>query len=145
MNQDLRWVQRYSNFDKAFQRLKESLELEQLSELERNGVVQRFEFTLELAWKTMKDFLENEGFQFKPTPKETIRQAFQAGFITDAQPLIDGFEIRNELSHDYSGHKFRRAESELRESVYPALIALHEFFNRQSSLFEVGVQYSRNI
>ncbi len=129
--QDIRWQQRFSNFDKAFLRLEEALAEENLNELERNGVVQRFEFTLELAWKTMKDFLENEGFQLKPSPKETIRQAFQAGYITDAQAFLDGLDIRDDLAHDYSGDKFEKSEHELREKVYPAIRNLHQFFQNQ--------------
>ena len=99
-----------------------------LNELERNGLVQRFEFSLELGWKVMKDYLEEKGFSFKPSPKETIRLAQQSGFITDAQALIDGLDIRNELSHDYDGEAFERSEKEVREVIYPALNNLYTFF-----------------
>lgn len=67
-DKDIRWKQRFQNFEKAFFKLKEAIEKEELSELERNGLIQRFEFTLELAWKTLKDFLDHEGFIVK-SPK----------------------------------------------------------------------------
>ena len=130
-NKDTRWQQRFQNFEKAFIRLKESLEIEKPSELERNGIVQRFEFTIDLAWKVMKDFLEEKGFNFKPSPKDTLRQAAEGGFIDYAQQLIDGYDIRNDLSHDYDGEKFEKSESSLREQVYPALDKLRQFFIEQ--------------
>lgn len=74
-SQDIRWEQRFDNFDKTFLRLQEAIQLGELNELERNGLVQRFEFTLELAWKVMKDFLQEQGFEFNPSPKDTFRQA----------------------------------------------------------------------
>jgi len=57
---DVRWKQRFQNFEKTYVRLKEAMELEELTELERNGLIQRFEFTLDLSWKVMKDFLEEK-------------------------------------------------------------------------------------
>ncbi|RZN31850.1 MAG: nucleotidyltransferase [Methanosarcinales archaeon] len=99
---DIRWQQRFQNFERAYLRLKEAMELEELTELERNGLIKRFEFTLDLSWKVMKDFLEEKGFAFKPSPKDTLRLAQQSEYITYAQELIDGLDMRNELSHDYS-------------------------------------------
>jgi nucleotidyltransferase substrate binding protein (TIGR01987 family) len=127
-NKDIRWQLRFTTFAKAFGRLKEAIDAEALNELERNGLVQRFEFTLELAWKVMKDFLVDKGFAFKPSPKDTFRQAQEGGFIDYAQELIDGLDLRNELSHDYSGEKFERAETVLRNQIFPALTNLHQFF-----------------
>lgn len=119
------------NFERAFFRLEEAINEENLNELERNGLVQRFEFTLDLAWKVMKDFLEERGFLFKPSPKDTFRQAQEAQFTNDAQALIDGLEIRNELSHDYNGEKFEKFEVVLRKQVYPALERLLEFLQNE--------------
>jgi nucleotidyltransferase substrate binding protein (TIGR01987 family) len=102
------------------------------NELERNGIVQRFEFTLDLSWKVMKDYLEDKGFIFKPSPKDTFRQAQESSLIDYAQELIDGFDIRNELSHDYSGEKFEKSENKLRQSVFPALEKLYQFLLNES-------------
>lgn len=124
---DIRWKQRFQNFEKAFLRLKEAMEMGKLTELERNGLIQRFEFTLDLSWKVMKDFLEDKGFAFKPSPKDTLRLAQESGYITYAQELIDGLDIRNELSYDYSGEKFERSEKQLREETFFALEKLYLF------------------
>ena len=115
---DIRWMQRFDNFEKAFFRLEEAMNRSDLNELERNGLVQRFEFTLELGWKVMKDYLEEQGFDFTPSPKETFRQAQAAAMIDYAQPLIDGLEMRNVLSHDYSGEKFEASEASLRRESW---------------------------
>ena len=131
-NLDIRWKQRFANFEKAFKRLNEAMQAKNLNELERNGLVQRFEFTLDLSWKVMKDFLEYKGFVFKPSPKDTFRQAQEAQFINYAQALIDGLDIRNVLSHDYSGQKFEDSEEQLRSETFPALTELYYFFTSQS-------------
>ena len=128
---DIRWKQRFQNFEQAFYRLQEAVNQEDLNELERNGLIQRFEFTIELAWKVMKDFLEEKGFAFKPSPKDTFRQAQEAKYIDYAQSLIDALNIRNELSHDYDGELFRLSEVELRNDIFPAIEKLYNFFENE--------------
>jgi hypothetical protein len=76
----------------------------------------------------MKDYLEEKGFSFKPSPKDTLRHAQERGLIGYAQDLIDGLDIRNELSHDYDGRKFEDAEERLRYAVFPALKKLYLFY-----------------
>lgn len=127
-----RWKKRFENFSTAFNKLKEAIELEELNELERNGLIKRFEFTIDLSWKVMKDFLVENGFVFKPSPKDTFRIAQQAGYIDFAQILIDGLDIRNELSHDYNGTRFETSEQLIREEIYPALKKLHQFYIEQN-------------
>lgn len=136
MEKDIRWEQRAVSFDKAFDRLREAIEMPELNELERNGLIQRFEFTIDLGWKVLKDYLEFKGFAFKPSPKDTIRLAHESGYISDAQPLIDGLDIRNILSHDYDGVKFKQYEPILRKDVYPALSGLKHFFDEIRSKSE---------
>ena len=129
---DIRWQQRFSNYEKAYLRLEEAINQENLNELERNGLIQRFEFTLDLAWKVLKDFLQEKGFVFKPSPKDTLRMAQQGEYISYAQELIDGLEIRNELSHDYSGEKFEQSEKTLREQTFVALKQLYQFLKDEN-------------
>jgi nucleotidyltransferase substrate binding protein (TIGR01987 family) len=128
MANDIRWKQRFNNFERAYHRFNEALLLPQLSELEKNGLIQRFEFTIELLWNTIKDYLQEEGIDFKPTPKETIRQAFHAGLIEDAQILIDALSLRNELSHDYDNNLLSEAEEKIRFQIAPAIEKLYQFF-----------------
>jgi nucleotidyltransferase substrate binding protein (TIGR01987 family) len=122
---DIRWKQRFRNFEKAFSRLKEGVDVEEPNELERNGIVQRFEFTLDLSWKVMKDYLAEKGLSFKPSTKDTLRHAQEAGLIDYAQDLIDGLDIHKELSHDYDGDKFENSEENFRMVIFPALKKLY--------------------
>lgn len=128
--QDIRWKQRFEHFDRAFLRLQEAVQQPELNELERNGLMQRFEFTLELAWKTLKDYLEYQGFSFRPSPKETLQQAYEAGYLENVQALLDGYDLRNQLSHDYSDEKFLFAEKLFRDETYAALATLHAFLKQ---------------
>jgi nucleotidyltransferase substrate binding protein (TIGR01987 family) len=132
-NIEIRWKQRFQNFDKTFKKLKEACEKENLNELERNGLIQRFEFTIDLSWKVLKDYMESKGFVFKPSPKDTFRDAQNAGLINYAQILIDGLNIRNELSHDYDGLKFEKSEHIIKTQILPALEKLHQFFTQEFS------------
>ena len=76
MEQDIRWKQRFSNLRKAYEQLTEFMEKPELNKFEVQGLIQCFEYTFELSWKTLKDYLEFEGYDVK-TPKETIKKAFQ--------------------------------------------------------------------
>jgi nucleotidyltransferase substrate binding protein (TIGR01987 family) len=80
---DSRWVRRFNNFAKAFAQLQAAVELSrqrELSKLEQQGLIQAFEYTHELAWKTMKDFLEERGVQNIYGSKDATREAYKAGF-----------------------------------------------------------------
>jgi nucleotidyltransferase substrate binding protein (TIGR01987 family) len=86
--QDIRWIQRFNHFKKAFSQLKEAVELSEqrpLSKLEQQGLIQAFEYTHELAWKTLKDFLEERGVQNLYGSKDATRAAFKCGLIEHIQ------------------------------------------------------------
>jgi len=100
----IRWKQRLQQFTKAEQRLSEAL-IEGygvLSRLEQEGVIQRFEYTFELAWKVLKDLLFYEGFDVK-SPREVIRQAFEVEYLNedDTEVALDALAKRNLLTHTY--------------------------------------------
>ncbi|MDR0733004.1 MAG: nucleotidyltransferase substrate binding protein [Dysgonamonadaceae bacterium] len=130
-NEDVRWQQRFQNFSRAYSQFQAAIRRDNLNELEQNGLIQRFEFTVELAWKVMKDFLEAKGFTFNPSPKDTFRQAQEAKYIDYAQELIDALNLRNELSHDYDGELFRTVEAELRNIIFPSIEKLYIFFKNE--------------
>lgn len=130
MNPDVRWKQRFQNFDRAVVLLREPIErgLETLSNLEKEGMIQRFEFALELAWRTLKDYLENEGVVIpQVTPRNVIKEAFAANLLPDGQVWIDMLGLRNLLSHTYDAATFDQATREIRDRYHPALEALHEW------------------
>jgi len=85
-NQDIRWKQRFANFENAFKVFKIAVEdYQNPSDLEKEGTVQRFEFTHELAWKVMKDFLLEKGLFGIIGSKDATRLAFQNELIDDGQ------------------------------------------------------------
>jgi nucleotidyltransferase substrate binding protein (TIGR01987 family) len=84
MEQDIRWKQRFENFQRAIKLLQEvqNMELDKLSLLEKEGIIQRFEFTLELAWKTLKDKMEFDGIILdKISPKMILKEAYKTKYI----------------------------------------------------------------
>ncbi len=135
MSEDIRWKQRFHNFDRAFVLLREALEQkpEALSMLEKEGVIQRFEYTFELAWKTLEDYLEEGGLVISPvTPRQVIKDAFAAKVISDGQVWINMLDNRNLLSHNYDLSVFERAVNAIAKHYLPAMEKLHEFFIEKS-------------
>ena len=134
MNQDIRWRQRFENFDRAFGLLREALAngQENLSPLEQEGATQRLEYTLELAWKCMKDYLEDSGVTISPaTPRQVIKEAFVAKIITDGQTWIDMLNHRNLLSHTYDFAVFEEAIRATADRYLPTLQSLHQFLSKE--------------
>ena len=102
---DVRWLQRLSNFSKALAQLDEAMELmqlRQLSRLEKQGVIQAFEYSYELAWNTLKDFLLWQGIEGIIGSRDTIREAFSQGLIEEGQGWMNMLADRNRTSHTYN-------------------------------------------
>lgn len=128
---DIRWKQRFQNFDRAFILLRSALEdqpLNQLSDLEQEGVIQRFAYSYELAWKTMKDYLEDNGVVISPvTPRNVIKEAFAAGLIKEGQIWVDMMLHRNLLSHTYDFSNFKKVLEAVDNFYLSTLGDLHEW------------------
>ena len=132
---DIRWKQRFQNFDRAFVLLRQALENgpEVLNPLEKEGVVQRFEYCFELAWKTVKDFMEQSGFVFAAvTPRQVLKEAFAARILADGQVWIDMLDHRNLLSHTYNQVGFEQAVEAIHLRYLAGFDALHEFLQQES-------------
>jgi nucleotidyltransferase substrate binding protein (TIGR01987 family) len=131
MGSPVRWKQRFQNLSRAVALLREPFDrgVDRLSVLEKEGVVQRFEFTLELAWKTLKDYLEFEGVVIEPaTPRRVIKEAFAARILDDGQVWIDMLDHRNVLSHTYDEKAFGDAIQALADRYLPAIERLYAWF-----------------
>ena len=105
MEKDIRWEQRFSNYRKALAQLEKAIKLNEegtLSELEEQGLIQSFEFTYELGWNTMKDYLEYHGSTNISGSRDTIKEAFKVGVITDGEGWMDMIESRIKTSHTYN-------------------------------------------
>jgi len=104
MNEDIRWKPRFQNYKKALVTLKNAFDLaaqRDLSDLEKQGMIQGFEFTFELAWNVMKDYLEEQGITGIIGSKNAIRHAFNNGLVGDGEVWMDMVKDRNLASHVY--------------------------------------------
>ncbi|MGB9812187.1 MAG: nucleotidyltransferase substrate binding protein [Thermovenabulum sp.] len=95
-----RIIERFNDFKNALQRLEEGINFEPSNEIIIDGVIQRFEFTFELAWKLLKDILEYEGIEVK-SPRSAIKEGYKAGLVSDGEAWIDMMIDRNKTSHVY--------------------------------------------
>jgi nucleotidyltransferase substrate binding protein (TIGR01987 family) len=108
---DVRWKQRFDNLQRAYQRLRWALDIQQQdpdNDLMRMAVIKAYEFSFELSWKTLKDFLAYNGIDAK-LPREVLKQAFATGLISNGQLWIDMLEERNLMAHTYDDAKARQA------------------------------------
>ena len=119
-----RFEERKQDLLNATERLKEALKQE-----ENDIVIDRFEFTFELAWKTMKDFLEYNGISENiGSPREILRRAFESHLIEDGEEWIDMMLARNSLSHLYDEETSRKIYKEIKEKYIKLLEKLNNKF-----------------
>ena len=128
MNNDIRWKQRFQNFEKAYLLLNEiaDRDIDSFSQLEKEGVVQRFEIIIELSWKVLKDYLENEGYDNVKNGKQAIRQAFQDEIITDAEGWMKALQQRNLTSHTYDDDILDETVTFIIDEFYPIVRDLYQ-------------------
>ncbi len=124
---DIRWKQRFVNFEKTFKLLERTIAIRDLSEAEKGGLIQFYEVCFELAWKTMKDYLENEGFEVK-SPREVIKQAFQIGLIEEGELWLAALEDRNQTSHVYDENIVNQIVGKILGTNFMLLRKLYLFF-----------------
>jgi nucleotidyltransferase substrate binding protein (TIGR01987 family) len=102
MNEDIRWKQRFSNYKKALLQLTKFIDKGDLNELEKQGLIQAFEYTHELAWNLLKDYLQDQGIQNITGSKNAVRSAFKVGLIEDGESWMDMIKDRNQTVHTYN-------------------------------------------
>lgn len=118
--QDVRWKQRFQNYEKAYSRFCRAIDVvkeHRDDDLLQSGLVQTYEYTFELAWKTLKDYLELEGFLLR-SPRETIRQGFQSGYITNAEDWLQALADRNLTVHIYDDEVINRVLQDIFERYF---------------------------
>jgi nucleotidyltransferase substrate binding protein (TIGR01987 family) len=139
MTEDIRWKQRFDNYSKAFQELKEGLELAQtrpLSKLEKQGVIQGFEYTHELAWNFLKDYLQLQGHVGLIGSRDTTREAFKRGLIGNGDTWMEMIKSRNLSSHAY--------DKVTAEEIYSA-ISVRFFLEFQNAYLEFSRRYAQEV
>ncbi len=128
---DIRWKQRFQNFEKAYNLLKDTVEIEHPSEAERAGLIKFFEMTFELSWKLLKDYQEIEGFIIK-SPRDALKQAFQSGLLKDGHSWIEALESRNLTVHTYEEETAKEVELNIRKKYFPVIKELYLLFKEKA-------------
>ena len=132
MNKDVRWKQRFQNLEKAYALLEKGLAIITPNETEQQGIIQSFEFTFELSWKTLKDYLESKGVQVS-FPRDVIKEAFHNNILPDAEVWLDMLSKRNFLAHTYDEKHAKKALSLIRTNYQPSIKKLVDFFTKENN------------
>lgn len=140
MEQDIRWEQRFSNFVKAMSKFTQAVEYIRhnftdddepiddgdlgyvLDEIIKEGLIQRFEYTHELAWNVMKDYALYQGNNTVGGSRDAVREAFQLQLISDGKVWMDMIGSRNKTSHTYDEATANEIYSDILNSYYPAFL-----------------------
>ncbi len=119
-----RLKEKFAEYKKAVKKLKEALEEDVSNPLLYDGVIHRFEFTYELAWKLIKLLLESEGIVTVNSPRAAFKEAFAAGIITEGEIWIDMINARNLTVHTYNEQIAKEIYDKVKDKYYPVLAAL---------------------
>ena len=133
MENDIRWLQRFDNYKKALNELREAVELfrqRELSKLEKQGVIQAFEYTHELGWKVLKDFLTDKGIMGLIGSKDATREAFKQELIADGDLWKDMIKKRNLTSHTYEQVLAEEVFTAITTQFYAAFVALEQTLDK---------------
>jgi len=126
-NNVIRWVQRFSNYQSALIQLKDAVELyneRELSLIEKQGMIQAFEFTHELAWEVLKDYLEYQSAIKVSGSRDAVKESFKIDLINDGQVWLEMIETRNNTSHTYDKEIAENTVSDIVEKYFSEFVDL---------------------
>lgn len=122
---DIRWKQRFGNYQKALRQLSDAVARSDIDKLHEQGIIQCFKYTFELAWKTLQDFLtEVRGYTEVRGPRPSLETAFQDAIIEDGQAWLKILQDRNLTSHLYDETEMQDILQRIREQHHPLFLAL---------------------
>lgn len=126
----IRWQQRYQNLHKALTQLKKGVDIDSPNEIEVQGIIQSFEFTFELSWKTLKDYLESQGVEAN-FPREAIKKAFHYEIIENGECWLEMLTNRNLLAHTYDEELAQKAYLLITEKYFKEITALDDWLKQR--------------
>ncbi len=126
MQNDIRWKQRFYNYQKALSQLTKFIEKGELSELEEQGIIKAFEYTYELAWKVIKDYYEEQGEVSIQGSRDALRLAFQRGLIADGDNWMKMIKSRIASVHTYNLEVARQINQDIHDIYFQLFIELKE-------------------
>jgi nucleotidyltransferase substrate binding protein (TIGR01987 family) len=125
-DKDIRWIQRFANFNKALSQLSRFVEKGELNEFEIQGLIQCFEYNYELAWNVIKDFYESQGETEIQGSRDAIRLAFNRGLIEAGDVWMKMVKSRTLTSHTYNEEIAEEIADAIYKEYYPMFIALQK-------------------
>lgn len=125
-NLDIRWKQRFSSYTKALAQLTEFIEKGNLNKFEEQGLIKAFEYTYELAWNVLKEYLEYQGIQNMTGSRDALRAAFKAGLIEDGESWMQMIKDRNKTSHTYNEKTAKEIATNITERFFDVFVELRD-------------------
>lgn len=122
---DIRWIQRFNNFSKAFEQLRKFIDKGVLNELEEQGLIKSFEYTYELAWNTVKDYYESQGETDIQGSRDALRLAFKRELIVDGETWMDMIRSRIQTTHTYNEDVAKKIAADIVNKYFPEFEILH--------------------
>ena len=138
-NLDIRWLQRFSNYNKALAQLEKAVLLARqrpLSNLEAQGIIQAFEYTHELAWNVMKDYFEYQGNTNITGSRDAIKEAFKVGIVADGEGWMDTIRSRNRTVHTYN----EQTANEIKDAIIHFYFQLFKEFKTKMESYRSAAQ-----
>lgn len=136
MTQDIRWIQRFDNFQRALKQLEMAfaiMEARELNELEQQGVIQAFEYNYELAWNVIKDFYQYQGVTDIQGSRDAFRLAFERGLIKDGEIWMDMIKKRQLTTHTYNRETSEKILTAIVDDYYYQFERLVEVLEKQKA------------
>lgn len=126
MKTDVRWKQRFQNFEKSLHYLQEGIKIKNRDIIQKAGLIQFFEISIELSWNLLKDFLEEQGFHDLKSPRDSIKKAFEVALIQNGHIWLQTLNNRNMTSHTYDEEMADKVVEEIIYVYYPLLQQLYD-------------------
>lgn len=129
MTEDIRWIQRLDNWNRALAQMTKFMQRTELNEMEEQGLIQSFEYNHELAWKTQKDFLESSGYSDLFGSKNVAKKAFEVGLVNNGEIWMAMVKSRNDSSHTYNEDITKKIVDAIADDYYEAFCVLNKKLN----------------
>ena len=126
MHQNIRWKQRFANYQNALAQLTKFIDKGELNELEEQGLIQAFEYTHELAWNVLRDYLLEKGYQDIYGSRDATRMAFKLGLIEDGDSWMDMIRDRNRTSHTYNQDTAQAIADNIKQRFFGLFVQLQQ-------------------
>ena len=133
---DIRWIQRFTNYKKALSQLEKFIAKGKLNELEEQGLIQAFEYTHELAWNVLRDYLRENGHIHLYGSRDATREAFKLELIQDGETWMDMINDRNRTSHTYNQATADQIANNITQRFFPLFLYLRDTMEK---LVNVGL------